>query len=274
MLRLFFRTWKDLRLILFVPDTILIILNVLLGNLILMQTGIGNALSGLRSLPLRLESLPLIESFISANFISLIFFGLFFVIVNFVVGSGLLSIKYGLMKGIVNEKTLKFYEYSKEYFWKVVKLKFLVFLVMTLLVIVFGALATLFYFLFADKIAYVLLILLMVLVLILLKLALLFRYPSLFLKDKSAFMAVRNSLLFFRKKFFTVVASLLVVVLVGVFLSFGYIGITSLFNYVGRAYYYYFIIFFIVWQLLGIIINLVNNVWSDLFLFYVFKEKQ
>ncbi len=274
MFNLFFKTWKNLKLILFVPDLMLIILNVFLGNLFLLYTNVGGLINKLSSLPAKVEALPIVEHFIGANFVSLVLFVFFFTVINFVIGSGLLSIKYGLMRDTVNKKKPMFFEYSREYFWKIVKLKILVFLLMILVILVFGALATLFYLLFMEKIAFILLTLLLILVLLILKLALLFRFPALFLKDKSAFMAVRNSFLFLKNRFFIVVLSLLMIFIVGFVFSLGYIGISTSFNYLTNLDYRYFVWFFILWQVMGIAINLINNVWSDLFLFYVFKEKQ
>lgn len=274
MINLFFKTWKNLKLILFVPDLMLIILNVLLGNLFLMYTNLGSVIGNLSYLPGKVETLPLLENFISANFLNLILFAILFFIVNFVVGSGLLSIRYGLMRDIVRKQKLLFFEYSKEYFWNVVKLKLMVFFLMVLVILVFGVLATLIYVVFSENIAFILSLVLLVLILVILKLALLFRYPSLFLKDKSAFFAFRNSFLFLKNRFFVVIFALLVVLGVGVLFASLYAGLSVAISSVSRMYYGYFVLFFVLWQVISVVVNLLNTIWSDLFLFYVFKGKQ
>jgi len=271
MFNLFLKTWKNLRLILFVPDLMLIIFNLILANLFLVYTGLGNFASKINSLPAKVEALPLIREFISAHFLSLVLFGLVFVFVNFILGSGLLSIKYGLMRDVVKKKKLRFLEYGGEYLWSIVKVKFLIFLIMVAFIFIFGIIATGIYFLFPERFAFIFLLILSILVLVALKLALLFRFPALFFKDKSAFFSLRNSFLFFNRKFWVVLFSFLIILMVGISLSLVYIGFTKLIGLLGNVNF--------VWMLIalqagGIIFNLINNVWSDLFLFYIFKEKQ
>jgi len=246
MFRLYLKTWKNLKLILFVPDFIIAIVNIILAYLFVNFSGLGKFISGYDKL---YNALPFLGKFISENIFSLVFFGLLFLVFNFVIGSGILSIKYGLMGDIVNKKKLKFVEYSREYTKPIIILRFLIFLLISVLLLIITGVSFLIFSLFSKGIGITILLVLFFIILFILKLILLYRYPAMFLKDRSAFFAIRNSFLFFKRKSWITFGSFLVLVLNGLFLAILSIMFVSLFklivfNPLGFIIVSYFINFF------------------------------
>jgi hypothetical protein len=136
------------------------------------------------------------NTFIENNFIKIgLSFGLFFVSA-FLVGTGTTASKYELITDLIKNKKLTLSEavtYSYKNFKKVLVTKILIFLLTLLLTLVLFILAGVSYTIY-QPLAYVITLL----ILFIFNLAIFFRYPYLFLKNKRPSTSIKDSIKHFK----------------------------------------------------------------------------
>jgi hypothetical protein len=208
---------------------------------------------------------PIFTSFVQKDvLIVLIYLSIFF-IGGFVLGSGLLAMKFGMMKEVVENKKLSFkkmYGYSMNYFWEVVWLRLTIFLISLSVIVSFAVLVGLnalnsFY----QETFFILISILFLLTLIFLRFLLLFRYPALFFDRKNSTQTIKRLYDYFLKNYKHIILTWLVIFGFGlsiVLLDLSLNKITTV-NLI------------VVLIAIRYVVNLVYNVWSDLFLFYNYK---
>ncbi|MDP6641959.1 MAG: hypothetical protein QGF74_01075 [Candidatus Nanoarchaeia archaeon] len=266
------KTFKNLEFLLFVPDLILLIFTFLSGFVFVKYSGVLNLLTDANKLASSLrvadsiEALaPIFTSLVQKDVLVVLIYLLIFFLGGFVLGSGLLAMKFGMMKDVVEKKKLSLknmYDHSMNHFWDVVWLRLTIFLISLAVIVSFAMLASLnalnsFY----QETFFILISILFLLTLIFLRFLLLFRYPALFFDRTNSTQTVKKLYDYFLKNYKHIILTWLVIfgfglIIVLLDLSLNKITIISLLVIVIAIRY---------------IINLIYNVWSDLFLFYNYK---
>jgi hypothetical protein len=185
--------------IIFLPDIVSLIY-VLVGTYVLMiATGLIDHYSSIILMSQNLATGQLVtnfNTFIENNFIKIgLSFGLFFVSA-FLVGTGTTASKYELITDLIKNKKLTLSEavtYSYKNFKKVLVTKILIFLLTLLLTLVLFILAGVSYTIY-QPLAYVITLL----ILFIFNLAIFFRYPYLFLKNKRPSTSIKDSIKHFK----------------------------------------------------------------------------
>jgi len=191
---------------------------------------------------------------------------------NFLVGSSLLSVKFSMMKDIVEGRktNLKkgFVGATKNYF-RVIGMRILVYLIYAVLAIIFSS-----YLLFVKGINESNLPLIIFLIgfsIFVVKIILLFRYPIMFIDNLKPIKAVRKTFSYFleRKRRVLIVWFIIFIIASIASLTAFILGrITSIF---GGLLFSSFIVLLIS-SFFKIIIDLVIDVWGDLYIFTVYKK--
>ncbi|MBU4501834.1 MAG: hypothetical protein KKA79_04525 [Nanoarchaeota archaeon] len=270
----FTQSWKDLKqnLILFIPDIIIVLFNLLLGLFFLQYSGI---LGAVKDPELWVEGLvtvlPAISSFVQQNIVRLIITFIAFALTSFVIGSGLTAMKYAMIKDLVKKKKLtikKMFYYGKGV-WNIIFMKIVMFaigiIVLIFLSLFITGLSLIIYYFVKSKVIISLTNLALVsIIIIVLQMSFFFRYPIMFLDKKNPLKAVKDSLTYFLKhknfvfKIWLIIALLYVLeVLLALLLrrlefTIPVIGALTL--------------------VLGTLINITRNLWSEIFKFRTYKS--
>ncbi len=260
--------------LLFFPSIALFLTNTILILLFLSVTGLLPLLTQNPAIIFE-QDLQTIINYLQLNFesnllnILITFIG--FVVINFLVGSGLLAMKFGLIKEVAKKRKItlrKAVQSGKKYTFRIIKLKVFVFVCMALLILILNSIfprllsisnsiifVTLTYFMI--KVSYQII-----------NFILLFRYPILLTKNKGVFFTIKETFRFFKSKTKFVIATWIIIFIITtittLFLLFLNTSLTATLTYG-------LVIFLIIKSLTDIIISL----WQDIFLFFVyfFKEK-
>lgn len=199
---------------------------------------------------------------------------------TFLIGVGAMVFEYVMVRNMVNEKPIKLWEdrqEKKKYFWSVVFIRLFVYVISFIVLALVGVLSILLYPSTGKMTTAVITIgaalgLITLALLALIKLGFMFRYAILIMeKSRNPVYVIKESLLYFRKNpahtFYTWLTLLIVSIgigIAGMILEYVNaelvkIGIPAIFN---------FVLPFIV-----ILLGMIFQVWSDVFLFYCYKEK-
>ncbi|MBS3160005.1 hypothetical protein J4436_04405 [Candidatus Woesearchaeota archaeon] len=254
---------KNIRL--WIPDLLLVFITLLLTFLVIYINNLTSIIYATNPI----ETFKTEISSILQHTPSLIKFIITFVIgllINLLTGISLSTIKYELIKETIDNKKINFnslIKTSKGYIWPLFKLKFIIFL------IYFIPLLILIYLLIINKFRF-LAILLMVILLIIVKLFFLFRIPSLFYKTKNSIKVLKHAYEIFRKTYKKTIIILLLITFINIILV-AILSASSVFEqYVASKFAFYSttLLMFI----LRTIINLAFALLIDIFIFKNYKE--
>jgi hypothetical protein len=277
MFKAFKKSWKNLRLILFIPDLLMLMIATILGFVFLETTGIYSSLTNTNIVVESMATfLPILKDYILTNWFKLIVYAGIFFLTNFFIGSGLMSVKYSMIRSIILKKRIpmsfsKIYEYEKKFFWKVVCLRIWVYLIGLIFILFIGA----FYILISllnKSYALILSGIVFFIVLILLNLLLFFRYPALFLDTKSSFKAIKDSITYFRKNSLRVITVLFIIFLVGAGFTLIAMVLDGLVRVIGGVFGFLSFVTAIN-ILIRLLFNLVVKLWGDVLKFFVYESK-
>lgn len=200
----FIKSWKDLKnnLLLFLPDIVIFLMNLSFGLLFLKYSGLIKFLTDPEMLAKELEELmPVIKLFIKENLLKIIISLALFVLTSFLIGSGLLAMRLGMMKQVIkNEKlTIKKMIDNGKHVWQVVAMKMVMFVIgITAFLFISGTGIILSTFI-PNGYVIVTTGLLFPLLILLLQLLLFFRYQIMFMEKKHTVIAVKESFEYFKK---------------------------------------------------------------------------
>ena len=130
----FVTSWKDIKNypILFLPTLMYIVFNLIFGLILLKYFGLLKVFTDPNLLMQELEVIaPAIKSFLQQNAIRVVIALAFFVLTNFVVGSGLKAMKFGMMKDVMRNRrpsVKKMFGYGR-YTPQVIYMRFIMFLI-------------------------------------------------------------------------------------------------------------------------------------------------
>lgn len=265
-------SWKDLKNnpILFLPDFIMMVATLLLGWLFLHFSGITQFLASPDIIAKEIEELmPIVTGFFQENLLKLIIAFSLFILTSFILGSGLLAMKLGMMRDFVSNKKLSLKRMwgNSRHFWDVVYMKILMFLIGIVFFLFFFGSGLILYTMLPRVIAILAAALIFVIVIILLTLILLFRYPILFLDKKNPIAAIKDSLIYFNKnkKHVLFIWLIILAVTIGIKLFEGMISPIIQYK---SVFYSIFLL-----NLIRSLFNLLIGVWSSLFRFKMYKIK-
>lgn len=232
------QSWLDLfkNLKLLIPDVLFLIFEGLLAFVLVWLSGL----------------FPIIKtiyfekdfSAVTNNLARVIVAGGIFIATSFVFGAGIRAVKYNFIKDVVKKKKVnlgKFFEYSGKDILRVILVRILLFLIITMTTGVLSLLG------FISK-SFLLLIPVAV---IIYSLGVLFVYPIMFLKDKKVVDSVKLSFSYFKENLGHVLLVWIIVTFTGVIISY----IIGLFDYIPIV------------VPLNVIVGLFVGVWSLIYLF-------
>ena len=267
----FIKSWKDLKQnpILFLPDVIILVVNIILGVLFLNYSGLLKLLTDPDVIVKELEAMiPIITLFLKENLLKIILSFALFVLTSFVIGSGLVAMKMGMMKELIQEKklTLKGMFNNGKYAFQVISMKMIMFVVgVVTFLFILGTGIILSTFIQKGLVIIVMGVFFPLFV-ILLQLILLFRYPIMFLENRHPITAVKESfdyLIKNKKHVFIVWVIVFAISLITVPLS-SYMGFIEQKVALLSAT-------LIVGYLLRNIMKMIVGVWSEMFKFRNYK---
>tara|TARA_Y100000310_G_scaffold300776_1_gene336717 strand:+ start:50 stop:919 length:870 start_codon:yes stop_codon:yes gene_type:complete len=270
--------------IVFVPDLVMALIDYFLLTVLYSYVGFNEIVS---ELPSDLGSqADMITSFISANTLQVIISVSMFVILTFLIGVGVMIIRFNLIKQIVNGKKPSIWEAWKirnKFYYRVVILRALVYLISIVALIAVILTSSLVYLLinpfstlFATYFSLMVAIIVSITLLLLLKWFLLFRYPLMFLtKRTNPLIVLRNCVRYFKKNPALVIFTWLIVFAVSVLFTLVIFGfnmvIPSLLDLVSFATLA--TILYIIYSVFTTTFGLIPDLWQSLYLFYTYKEK-
>lgn len=197
-------SFKDLlkNPILFVPDLITILFTVIGAYIVVLVSGLGFSFTNFNYAILtdKLALEPLIvqlRNHIQTNLGKLITSLLIFFITAFIVGAGMIAVKFNLITSIIHNKKPKFknlLDLKSKHFYNVILLRILTFLSFLALIFVFLIISALFYTIH-PYLSYIPIPLILIFYWIIY-----FRYPIMFLNNKNAFNSLTSSYNYFRNK--------------------------------------------------------------------------
>ncbi|MBI2667798.1 hypothetical protein HYX17_03440 [Candidatus Woesearchaeota archaeon] len=261
-------SFKSLKFLLFVPDLAMLIISFLLGLSFVKYSGITEFFNANNNLIDSLDMLiPLLSDFIQDNILVFVIYLILFFITGFILGSGINAMKFGMMRDIIEKKKLEFKKmigYGSKYFWDIVLMRLTVFIISLMVLLFFGILIILnalntFY----SQIFFNIILLLFLITLFFLSLLLLFRYPALLIDRKNPIEIIKSLYLLLLKNFKHVFMTWFIIFL------FGLIILLLDFS-LNIAYGATLMIILII---IRYAISLIYGVWSNLFLFYMYKLK-
>lgn len=264
---MFIKSCKDLKNnpILFLPDLAMLILNFIFGLLFLKYSGFLSIVSDPFALTKEVETMaPAIKLFLMENLLRIAITLLMFILTSFLIGAGLTAMKLGMMKSLLNNQKLTFRSMISggRYVWQVVSMKMIMFIVGTVFFLfsigTFLILSTL-----MPKIyVWITVGFLFPAILVAMQLILFFRYPVMFLENKHTITAVKESYYYFLKNKKHVFLTWMIVTMISLTTAplMAYIGFAEQKGITLSAAV-------ILSTSLRGIINLLINVWSDMFRF-------
>jgi hypothetical protein len=198
------KSLNQLRLKLIFPDILFFIVSLLLLGMFTRITGLANIA------PEALETG--LESYVAANFGSLVGSLFVFVLVAFFIGAGLKAFKLKMIIEAMKGKEFnmwKAFQDSHKFYWRVIGLK-----ILSLVILLIGFVAAIIIYLLLRNLFEVLAMVLAVLLLIYIVLALLLKEAALFQKNLNAADAIKNSFKTFSKNRMLVFGLLVIVLIV------------------------------------------------------------
>lgn len=267
----FWKSVKNLKFSLFLPDLYLMLVEILLAFFFIKFTGIYSLLNHPDFIAASIEDkLPLLTSFISENILTLLLYFAVFFFTSFILGASLNSMRYGMIRDVVVNEHYSFRKvvnYGVR-FWPIVVVRVIIFFlgVVTFLFIL-GSYKILSSY-YSQSSALFVVTTLAIVAVFFLKLLFMFTYAIMFFEKKGAFSSVKNSFVyFFRNKFYVIKVFFILLFLSIIVLPFEYIFLhyQNLFGLIS----FYTLIFLIVRNLVSIF----YTVWSELLVFYSYTPK-
>src|SRR3989344_3946717 len=115
----FFEAWKKFKLYLIIPDLTIILFSLMT---VLYFSFYKRLINQENLMALVSSNLPDFGNFLINNALTVLSIILILVFINYFLGTGMLAMKYGLFKDLLNNKKFDLrtsLSYSTEYFWKV-----------------------------------------------------------------------------------------------------------------------------------------------------------
>ena len=270
--KVFIKSWKDLKNnpILFIPDIIIFLMNVILGFLFLKYSGLFKILTDPNTLVEGLETaVPLLKMFFQENMIRVIANLIFFALTSFIIGSSLTAMKFGMIKDMIKKRklTLKKMIHNGKYVWQIISMKIIMFIIGVITFLFILGSGIILYTFLNKSVALIILAVSFPIIILILQVLLFFRYPVMFLENKNPIKSVKGSFDYFlnNKKhvliiWLIIIAVSLIISLISPYLGFAEQKIAlSLTMVLG-----YFI---------SRIIKIAVNLWSETFKFRSYKLK-
>jgi hypothetical protein len=270
--------------IVFIPDLVMAIIDFLLITLVYKYTGFNDVIADLSG-DMGSQA-DLIINFISTNTFQVVLSVALFIGLTFIIGVGVMIIRFNLIKQIVNNKKpclLEAWKIRNQFFYRVVALRILVYLI-SLVALVAVILTSTFVYLiinpfspvFATYFSLMVAIVVSITLLLLLKWFLLFRYPLMFLtKRTNPFIVLRNCVRYFKKNPALVIFTWVIVFAVSVLFALISLGLNTVVP-IGLDLITITIIattLYFIWIAFINIFGLIPDLWQSLYLFYTYKEK-
>ena len=272
--------------ILYLPDIFMTFIISLTLALIYWYTGAAGLFQLLKSTPA--TSASTITSFLSEKWRELIISGATFFFITFIFGATPLIFKFTMFRELLTQEKISLrttWKERKGYFWPVIILRIIIF--------VFGALAFAFAILLALALYFFLLLIVpknaalgitfalgiieALCILVYLKLALLFRYPIMFLKQvKNPARVLQESNALLRKDPQLVISTAGVVILLLIIFGSTIYLMNVAVNY-GLSFLAFTILATIctaLWTIISQILNITVDLWSTMYIFLKWKEEQ
>lgn len=266
----FIKSWKDLKNnpILLLPDAVMFLMNMALGVFFFKSSGISGLTTDPAMLSKEISTMaPVIKLFIKENLLKLIISFAIFILTSFLVGSGLVAMKLGMMKDLLEKQELSFKKMfsNGRYTLQVISMKMVMFIIGVItFLFVLGTGVILSMFLFKGQGVLVTALLSPILV-ILLQLCLLFRYQIMFLERKHTITSVKGSFEYALKN----KKHVFLVWLIAIAMSFITAPISALLGLTDQTKLYVMIVLsYILISAIGVVIG----VWSDMFKFRTYKS--
>ncbi len=210
----------------------------------------------------------------SNGFFKLISTFIGFVLANFLIGSGLLAMRYGMMTDLVKGKKtslMEGFKHGGRGYLRVVEMKFVVYVFMAILILVSNLILLRFTGFSENILLFVSLIIFLSYLFV--NMVLFLRYPIMFIENRRAIPSLRKAFKCFRKKTKFVFIVWLVIFIITVIFNVLLLPLSSFIGILFEAVYGFIfatVIFYIVRSVLKFFVQ----VWTDLFLFYTyFKQK-
>jgi len=270
----FVKSFKNLRLALFVPSLLMALVSFVFGFLFVKFSGVADFISNPDFVAGDYSvQFPMLMDFLSNNWFELVLYGVIFFVINFVVGSGFIALKYMFMKKAYANKRIKIVESLRKgaegFFWKVISFRFFVYLI-SVLVLLFVAFVFLAFRYFGyEEIGFTFSSVLFFIALFLVAIYLFFSFQIMFLENRGALGTIKKSFDYSRKNFLYVFVFWLVIFVVGA--ASGSLG--GAFNFLNQAFVSYFWTIYALNIILRTFISIFLDVWMDFMKFYAYKGK-
>ncbi len=272
--RNFIYTWKDLKEspLLFLPDILGLMMNLTLFFLFLKFSGILSVILNPEILSKKLvDAAPAIELFFKQNMLKVIFSLAIFVLTSFVIGSGFMAMKLGIMKTIIKRKkvTLKTMIQNGKHVGPVISMKMLLFVIGVITSLFFIGSGVILSFYIHKGYVTLIMLFLFPMVIILLQLMTFFRYQIMVLEKKHSFIALRDSFYYFLRNKKYVFLTWLIALLVSLITA-------PLSAFLGFSKFQTAIISFSVvigYIIRQIMIIILDGVWVEMFKFRSYNPK-
>ncbi len=260
-------------LILFLPDIIYFILVMIFTLIFLQSAGILDYIINNANVYDFIQNY--VPYFKENLFKILMYLGLLFIAVFFA-GASLDAIKYAMISDLIKEKKVSIKNwlvYSRKYTWRVIGLRFIMFLIAIIILIATSVLLTLLLTGIDPIYRFIAIVAVTIIIMLVLKLIFIFRYAVLFIDDSSVRTAFKRSFNFFKKNIRHVAIIIGIIVLINI--VFGIItmpidnGIKFLENSLKS---YSIIIALVITVFLRFLLSVIINLWNNLFLFYSYKK--
>lgn len=260
-------------LILFLPDIIYFILVMIFTLIFLQSAGILDYIINNANVYDFIQNY--VPYFKENLFKILMYLGLLFIAVFFA-GASLDAIKYAMISDLIKEKKVSIKNwlvYSRKYTWRVIGLRFIMFLIAIIILIATSVLLTLLLTGIDPVYRFIAIVAVTIIIMLVLKLIFIFRYAVLFIDDSSVRTAFKRSLNFLKKNIRYVAIIIGIIVLINI--VFGIItmpidnGIKFLENSLKS---YSIIIALVITVFLRFLLSVIINLWNNLFLFYSYKK--
>lgn len=220
------------------------------------------------------------------NIVNLVILLIIFFIITFFAGASLMAIKFQMMKDITLNKKPSFIKSMKNvprYLWGVVGLRILIFIISILIVLLIYFFFTMVYYLFSISIIYgilsaIILSAIALFILAVFKISVFFVYQILFFEDKSAMESLALSFLYSKKHSLYIILIWCITFSAGILFWLITIPLNNIIDIIEKnlistsSAITIFILTMIITAFFRVIINLIYLLWSNLFLFFAYKE--
>ena len=265
----FFEAWKKFKLYLIIPDLTIVLFSLITVLYFSLYKGFINQEN---LMALVSSNLPDFGNFLINNALTVLSIILVLVFINYFLGTGILAMKYGMFKDLLNKKEFNIrtsLSYSTEYFWKVFLLRIFIGIFATIALLV-SLIVLLLIAKYNSRVAGLTALIVFLLLVALIKLGVMFRYAIMFFKNKKAFDAIKESLHYLIKKPGFLINIFLVISFVGFLMNGVAIAIDFIFSYVFG--FFGNTIMLMLQGLTRIILYLIFVVWSDIFIFVLYMK--